>query len=168
MESIGIAGIMSLVGTGVSTVAQMSAASAAAQQDANNAAIADANAKQALFESTVAAQDNDFQANLELGAFIAGQGASGLNLGSGSAFLQRRTKQELASKDRARIEHSGEIDKTNLQAQAADYRASASAKKRSGTFSAISGALDLGSSYISSAAKVKKRKATTITGKSGT
>lgn len=168
MQAIGLAGILSMAGTAVSTLGAMSAASAAAQQDMNNAAIADANAKEAAFEAQVAAQEGDFAANQELGMLLASGGASGLNLGSGSAFLTRRSKEELASKDRARTIHAGEIEKLNLQQQGADYRSSAKNNSRSGFFSAVAGGFDLGTSYISSAAKVTARKAASITGKSGT
>lgn len=166
MEAITLVSALEIGATAISTYGAMSASAAQQQQSLNNAAIAEQNASQAMFEANVGAQEQDFAARQELGDLIAASGASGLNLGSGSTFLQRKSKEELAAKDRARIVHSGEIEKINLQNQADDFAAEASAASRSSFFDLLGGGIDIGSSLVSGATGVTKKKTTTITGKS--
>lgn len=165
MDPVSWTTILSVGGTAVSTYGAVQASNAQAQQDMNNAAIAEENRKSAIFESNVAAQEKDFEARAELGALLAGAGASGLNMGSGSKALQRKSATELAAKDRGRIINQGEVEAAQYEQQRDDYLASAESRKTTTWFTALGGAVDMGTSYIDGATKVDKRKLkTTLAG----
>ena len=167
MAQLSLVTLLELGGTAISTLGMVQAANAQAQQDLTNAAIAEQNAQAASFEAQVAAQEQDMAARDELGALLARSGASGLNLGSGSVFLQRKNKESLAALDRERIKVGGQVDAQNSRQSAAGFRASAKNNRRKGMFSLIGGGIQLGSSLIDSAARVDRKKASAITGRLG-
>ena len=87
-----------------------------------NAQIEDENRARAIAEASVAAQDQDFDARAELGALIAEQGASGLDLGSGSFLRQRAGLETIAATDRARIINAGQNESDAARRRAENFR----------------------------------------------
>lgn len=132
------------------------------QVAANNAQIADRNAERAIFESQVEAQESDIAARGELGFILAQAGASGLDASTGSIATRRKSLQQLAAKDRGLIRSQGDVSAAGSRQQAADFRTSGSQSRRAGAFGLIGGTIDIGTSLVSGAAQVNRRKARRI------
>lgn len=157
MEGIGTAlsvasGVVGLIGA-----QQMSGFQAKVAE--RNAQLADENAKRALHDAAVQAQNRDLDSTVEMGDLLANLGASGLAIGTGSAALRRKSQAELARRDRGYIIQEGEMAAHNYRQQAQDFRTEASGAKAEGKWNMLSGALDLGSTLITGASKVNQAKA---------
>lgn len=129
---------------------------------ANNAQIANDNAKRVTQETAVKAQEQDWQAQTEMGALLANLGASGLSVGTGSAALRRKSQENLAAKDRAYTTYEGETQATGYKQQSQDFTAEAAANRSAAQNALISGVLDIGSSLVGGASKVNVAKAKRI------
>lgn len=158
----GLSTALSVGSAVVGTIGAINQANFQSQVANNNAAIAEDNARRAVFESQVEAQETDFAARDELGQLLAQQGASGLSLGSGSFALRRKGQEELAAKDRGFIRNQGEVQATRFRQQANDQRAEAAQAKAAGRNALISGAFEVGTSLVSGATRVNARKARSL------
>ena len=162
-----IGGLSTALQVGATVVGTMGAVQQSnfqSQVALNNAAIAEDNARRSVFEAQVEAQETDFAARDELGQLLAGQGASGLSLGSGSFALRRKGQEELAAKDRGFIRTQGEVQATRFRQQASDQRSESAMAKAAGRNALISGAFDVGTSLLSGAARFNTKKARSIVG----
>lgn len=128
----------------------------------NNAQIAEDNAQRAIFESQIQAQESDVAARGELGFILAQAGASGLSADEGSIATRRRSQQQLAAKDRGLIRNQGDVEAARSRQQAADFRSQAKQERRAGNFELIGGSIDIGTSLVSGAAQINRRKAQKI------
>lgn len=140
---------------GVTSFAQASAQASIAE---TNAAIMENNAVEAIKTAGVRAQDQDQEALSVMGQLSANQGASGLSSGSGSHALARKSAAELARRDRARITEAGQVEARNFRTQAQSFRKQAAGERSAGIYGLISAGLDVGTSLISSATTVERRK----------
>lgn len=104
-----------------------------AQVAENNALIEEQNREQAIANAALQAQDQDIGARTELGALIAEQGASGLDLGSGSFLRVREGLESIASQDRERIIEGGRIEAAGAAQRAADFRTQAAGARATAT-----------------------------------
>ena len=95
----GVATALSVASGVIEAVGQYSAGMYQAKVAANNARIADENAKRAIHTANVQAQNQDFDALVAMGGLLAELGASGLQVGTGSAALRRKSQSELAARD---------------------------------------------------------------------
>lgn len=136
-----------------------------AQVAANNVQIAESNAERSVQRAAVEAQEQDVQARGELGAMLASAGASGLNLGSGSALLRRKSAEELAAKDRGFIAFEGQSKAAQFKQQATDIRDEAALAKQQSFFSTIGQGINIGTSLVSGATKVNEITARGIRGR---
>jgi len=156
---------MAFLGPAAAVVSALSAVTSALYQAkvaSNNAIIAENNAKRATQEAAIAAQDQDFAARGEIGDIIAQASASGLTLDTGSQGLKRRAALGLAARDRGYTIYRGATEAAAYRQQAADFTSSASAFGTEALFGAVGGALDVGTSLVSNATKVKKETARKI------
>lgn len=142
--------ILSAIGSVISGIAAMSQAS-------YQAAIAKANAKQARLNAQLAfdvageeAQDIGTENLGVMGELLAGQGASGIGIGSPSAARSRTWLGAVAYKDQIRRVEEGNRQGANYQTQANVFDAEASAHKTAGMFGLIGGIINAGSSLVGS------------------
>lgn len=160
----GVAGVASAAVGVYSSIAQANAAAdaaaiqAQAQRDQalyqaevarNNALIEEQNAEQAAVRAAVIAQDQDTAARAELGALIAEQAASGLDLGSGSFLQIREGAETIAAVDRARVIQSGQIEASQHQSAAADFTTQAELFEAEAQNASVAGDINQRASLIS-------------------
>lgn len=158
----GVATALSVASGVIEAVGQYSAGMYQAKVAANNARIADENAKRAIHTANVQAQNQDFDALVAMGGLLAELGASGLQVGTGSAALRRKSQSELAARDRGYTIHEGQMQASNYRQQAQDFRTEAAGAKRGAMYSLLGGGLEVGSSLITGASKVNQAKAKRI------
>lgn len=156
---LGGATALSVLGTGLGAMQQMQQASFQAEVASRQATLAEQQAVQTRQRGQIEAQETDFAAMQEMSQREARRAGSGFELGSTSFNRSRRLEKMLASRDRLRVQDQAEREALTLENQAASSRTEAAGAKRAGKFAAIGGALDIGSSLVSGAAKVNKRKA---------
>jgi hypothetical protein len=150
---------LQVVGTVAGMASAMSQASYNSKVAENNAIIADQNAQEAILDSQKEAQQRGLAAQAEMGDLLANQAASGLNLGSGSYALARKSQAELAARDTEIVTADGRRRAENYQQQATDFRSEAAQQKAAGRWSIIEGGLGIASSAVSGATRVNKIKA---------
>ena len=148
----------------VSTIGSIASANFNADIAEQNQKLAEENAERIRQQAAVHAQEQDVAARGEIGAIIASAGASGLNLGTGSKLLQRRSAEELAAKDRGFTIFRGEMDAHTEEKRAADFATQSSLASQQGVFAGVGGLLDVGTSLVSGASRVNRIRATTIRG----
>jgi hypothetical protein len=156
VAQIGIAGVISALGSVVSGVGTFMAAQAQANINEMNAEIADDNAKRAIERSQLEQQDMDLQTRAMVGEQLAQQSASGVDVGSGSTKYTRMAARELGRRDALNVRQAGELEAYDYKTQAVSQRAQASATRSGGAFGLLSGFLGAGSA-ITGAQKVAKR-----------
>jgi hypothetical protein len=122
----------------------------------NNATIAENNALDASQQAQEEAEQRGRFAQVEMGELLANQAASGLNLGSGSYALSRKSQAQLAARDTSLIIQQGADRAENFRQQGADFRSEADQADRAGRFAFLEAGINIGSSAISGAAKVSK------------
>lgn len=145
MAEIGLATILSAVGSVVTGVATFQSARANAAISEMNADIADENARRAITRSQVEQEQQDLMTRGLLGEQVAAQAASGVNVGTGSPRFTRIAARELGRLDALNVRQAGELEGYNYRTQAAGARAQASADRRGGAFGLLSGFLGAGS-----------------------
>jgi len=159
---------LSLALTAISSVVSVSAgqseANYRAQVAENNQQIAADNADRAIRVANIKAQEQDFDAQADIGALIARQGASGIALGSTSLAQVRKGQELLAAKDRGFIVNQGEVESARFLQQGEDSAAEGRQAESAGRYGTVSGAFKIGSSLISGVSKINERKARAITG----
>lgn len=145
---MGLTTIIGIAGAAVKGVSGFTAARYRARVAKNNAAIYTDNADRIQQEAGVSAQDNDIRAAGEIGQLLAVQGASGVDMTSGSALRARVSAYKLASRDRGYTIAAGEAAATRALQGAADEQGKARQAASAGIFSLISGALGVGSAVV--------------------
>ena len=160
-----------VVGTALSVVqsqqqarAQEEQAQFQAQVAQNNALIEDANREQAIVDAAVSAQDQARGQRQELGQLIADQGASGLDLGSGSFLRVREGLEAIASVDRERIVRQGQNEADAAASRAAAFRTEAAGFRSAAGDARSSGIIGVGASLVSGAATVAAAAESRVTG----
>lgn len=153
---------LAVASAGMTAIAGVQAAGYKAQVARNNAQIAVNNAERVVQEAAIDAQETDLAARQELGALLAAQGASGLNMSVGSMGLRRKSKEELAAKDRANITYNAATQAGQYRQQASDFREEARTANREKMFAVVEGGLSIGRSLISGASKVNEKKARSL------
>lgn len=127
-----------------------------------NAKVAGKNAEREIQKAGIQAQDQDFAAAQELGALVARQGASGLNMGVGSMALSLNSQKALAARDRGYTIYEGASKADAYKQQRNDYLAEASAAKSEQIFGVVKTALGVGDSLVSGATTVNKKRAISL------
>jgi glucan-binding YG repeat protein len=100
---------------------QKKAAQAQAQVAANNAAIAEQNAKDAIVAGQQQEQQNRMEHNQRIGAMRAGAGASGIDVGAGSALDAVGDAAMMKEYDTLSIRDQAARQANNSYQQAADF-----------------------------------------------
>lgn len=157
-----ISAVVTAAGVGYSAYSANQAANYQAAVAKQNAKVAENNAIHAVNEAAVNARDKDQENKAIIGQLLADQAASGLNLGSGSFALQRKSAEELSARDRQRTIYAGAVTANRYRQQGADFEAQAKLSKMEARNAAISGVLGVGGSLLSSAGKIQAQKAARI------
>lgn len=157
---------LAMIGTAVSTAAagvqmvgSMQESSYQAAVAARNAKLDEQNAIKAMQASQEEGQDYGLAAGQELAAIMAERAASGTALGVGSNALNINSARRLARRDQERIRTEGINETEGFLQRAADSRSTATQARRSRTFAALGGTLNMGSSFISGAQSVSRARA---------
>jgi len=156
--------VLGAAGTVYSGIAAMQAANYQAAVAEMNAKIAEDNARRAVFASQVAAQDQDRQTAAALGELLAQQGASGIDVGTGSQLLAQRGTRELGRLDSLRIRQEGDIQRYNFQTDAVNARAQAQLSRMEGRSALIGGILGGARSLLGAASGISDRTRARIIG----
>jgi len=155
---IGLGGVLGLAGTGLQTVQAIQQQRYQAGILQRQAEIEKQNALQTAQRARQQAQDLDLQSAAIMGEVIAQQAASGFALSS-SSFRQRRDRNtQVANINRTRLVQDAGVEVQNAFARSAGAQASAANLRRTTFFTALSGGFNLGTSYLSSADAVRRRK----------
>lgn len=147
---------LSIAGSIAGVATSLNQASYQAGVARNNEKIAKDNAALSIVNAQKENQQRGLAAAAEMGDLLSSQASSGLSLGSGSYALARKSQALLAQKDSSIVAEEGSSRATNYLQSAGDAAADAAGAKASAGFSLFSGALGIGTSAISGAAKVSK------------
>lgn len=151
----GAGSLIGTLGTVIGGVTSFMEASYKSKVAASNAQIAEQNATQATHTAALQAQQQDIEAQQELGDVVAQASASGLELGVGSAALRRKSKEELAAKDRGFTIYAGQKEAAGYKQQANEFRAESKAAKTGGFLGLLGSAVELATpNFVSDAPKV--------------
>ena len=160
------AGTLSTITTGLQiagTVAGLASATAMSSYQAkvaeNNSIIALENAGKAATAAQEESQQRGLAAQFEMGDLLANQSASGLNLGSGSYALVRKSQAELAARDTRIIMDEGNQRVENFKQQSADFRSDGAQARSAKRYAFLEAGLGIGTSLVSGATRVNKIKA---------
>ena len=119
-----------------------------------NRQIAEQNAKMALERGQVEQQEQDIQSLTMIGTQEAVQGASGIEVTSGSAVQARAVARRLARLDALRVRENSRLEARAYRTQAIGQQAQATLLRREGRQSLVAGFLGGFSSLISGASRV--------------
>jgi hypothetical protein len=108
------------------------------------------NAVQAVFQSQVAQQDQDFSAAAQLSDLAANQASSGFAFSSGSNYLVRASGEQLSRRDAERIRNEGRVTATSLANQGLSLDAEAEQSRASVGNIGTSGLIKFGGSLLDS------------------
>lgn len=173
--SLTVGGVIATGAAVVGTAMQIQAAREAAKAEEErakyqrevalrNAAIEEENRVAELHEAALAAQDADQDAKIELGALLADQGASGLDLGSGSFLRVRQGMETIAAQDRSRIIKEGENAADEASRRAENFREEARNAGRAADNARSAGRRSVAASLISGIGTISNTAAKHITG----
>jgi len=144
---------VSAVGAVMQGNATASAAKYQAQVAANNALIAQQNASYERQKGSVEAWSQDMRTKAMLGEQLAGQGASGFDIESGSLTDVRKSTAMIGALDRSTIKNNAErrayandVQATNLKAESGLKRLEGKNAQTAGTMNGISSLLSGASS----------------------
>lgn len=148
--------IASVVGTGMSVFGALQSGKAASQSAKYNAAvatnnqeIANQNARYAAQEGEVNAARKQQETRAKIGGVLAEQGASGVDVNSGSAVDTRASASEVGAEDALTIRSNAARQAYGYQTQATNYGAEAELDKSKAKSSATSGYINAGSTFLS-------------------
>lgn len=150
--------VVSTVGAVAGVIGNMRAASYQSQVAARNAAIAEENARRELERSQVEQVDYADDARQQIGALEAAMAASGFDSFSGSSAASLLGRKTLARRDAERIRTSGVETANRFRQQSSDFQIESKQARRAGFMSLLSGAADIGSTYISGSQQVARIK----------
>lgn len=125
-----------LLGGGISAMGQMASANYQSQVAQNNATIAQRNADYAINAGNVQAEQQDMKTKAMIGEQIAGQGANGLDVNSGSNLNVRQSQAELGRLDTLNILQKAQLKSSSLEADAMNFRAQGQLAESRGAFGA--------------------------------
>lgn len=121
-----------------------------------NAAVARQNAQYALYAGEVKAQQSGMKARFQIGQARADQGASGLDVNSGSAAQVREGMFKVAQQDQSiirsnasKIAYGYQVDAASKEAEATLDRYAASTSRTAGTIAAVGSLLGTSGSLAS-------------------
>jgi hypothetical protein len=148
-----------VVGAGVAAYGQIQAGNAAqsaanyqAQVAANNAIIADQNARQATAAGNAQAEQSRMKTNNLVGAMMAGQASSGLDVGSGSPLDVRTSQKEVGELDVLTIRNNAARQAYGYQTQSMSSTAQSALDTLQGQNAAAAGDIGGVSSVLGGAA----------------
>jgi hypothetical protein len=145
---------VSIVGTIVSTSAQVNAANYQAQVADRNAQIMQENANRAIFRSQQEQLDQDRKAAYAYGALTASQSASGLSLGGASFMLSRKNARQLGRIDALNVRQAGQLEAYNYLTQSEDSAKAAGFARDQANSSLLAGFLEGAGSLIGGAGSI--------------
>lgn len=156
--------VSSLAGSGISAMGAASSADANAaaytyksQVAANNALIAEANAKAALSAGGSQAQTNDLKTRNVVGTQLVTQAANGLDVGSGTNVNLRQSTLDLGHLDTATIIYNAGRKAAGYKAQASNFTAESQLDKMSAANAETEGEFKVASSLIGGASSVSDK-----------
>jgi hypothetical protein len=123
----------------------------------NNAEIAANNAKQAAQAGSVAESVSRMATSRKVGAALAAQGASGVDVASDSSSDLRGALVNEGELDALTIRHNAASNALGFMQQSAGFSSEASLDKRAGRMAAAGGVLNVGSSFIGGASSVASK-----------
>lgn len=138
---LSVGSLIGAAGTVLSGFAGLQAGKYQQKVAETNAKVAEDNAKLAVQSGAVKSSDNDAEVRAMIGQQEAMQGASGLNVNSGSSILTRRAARRLGRRDTLTIMNDALLERNNLMLDAANSRASGEMAARSGQASLLQGFL---------------------------
>ena len=150
---------LKVAGTVAGLASSIGQANYTASVASRNAVIAERNAAEAVENSQRENQQRGLAAAVEMGDLLAGQSASGLNLGSGSYALARKSQAALAAQDSQIVAETGARQARNYMEQASGFRSDGQQALGSKKFSVAAAGLQIGTSLVSDAAKVNRKTA---------
>jgi hypothetical protein len=133
---------------------QKKVAQAQAQAAANNAVIAEQNAKDAIVAGQRQEQQNRMEHNQRIGAMRAGAGASGIDVGAGSALDAFGDAALMKEYDTLSIRDQAAQQANAYYQQAADFTTQGNMATAAGKNAAQAGAWGAAESLLSGAGKV--------------
>ena len=134
---IGAVGIASLVGAGISAAGQQQSAEYQAQVARNNQYVADQNADLALFRGRQEVGISRQRTAQMIGAQVAGAGASGVDVNSGSPLRAQQDTARLGEMDAQTIADNAARSAWGLRNQSNSYGAEAQADLALGRMGAM-------------------------------
>lgn len=147
--------IASVAGAGISALGaiQQGKASAAsanynAEVQANNAALAKQNSSFASQEGTANAETQQLKTRAELGSIQANQGASGVNVGSGSSLDVRSSAAETGELNALSIRSNAARQAYGYQTEAVGATAQSQLDKAQAGFDTTAGEINAGSTLL--------------------
>ncbi|MGD0106397.1 MAG: hypothetical protein ABSC06_20515 [Rhodopila sp.] len=155
----GVAAGVGLLGAGVAGYGAISSGEASqasanyqSQVAANNATIANQNALAATAAGNAQAEQSRMKTNATIGAQMAGQASSGIDVGSGSALDVRTSQKELGELDVLTIRNTAARQAYGYQTQSMSDTAQSGLDTAQGGFAATAGDIGGVSSILSGAA----------------
>jgi hypothetical protein len=130
---------------------QQAAANYQAQVAANNAQIATQNANQATAAGNAQAEQSRMKTNAMIGAQMAGQASSGVDVGSGSALDTRTSQKEIGELDVLTIRNNAARQAYGYQTQSMSDTAQSGLDTAQGGFAATAGDISGASSILGGA-----------------
>lgn len=122
-----------------------------------NKQIADRNAAYAVAAGEVNAQRKGMEVRGRIGETEAKQGASGLDVNSGSAVDIRESEAQLGSFDEMTIRAGAEKESYGFKVQSANYAAEAQLDKTAGKYAEVEGFVKAASSIVGGASSVSDK-----------
>lgn len=159
--SSGLSLATTLIGGVVSAVGAMQQGQAAAQAHEYQAAIAERNAenerenaKRARDAAAIEQQQADLETSQLLGAQLAAQSVSGVDIGRGSPLGARKAARVIGRRDALNIRHAGEIEAFNSEVDATGFDMNAAASRSAGRNALTAGRLGAFTSLIGTARNI--------------
>jgi hypothetical protein len=146
-----IGGITGAIGASNTASATADAAKYQAQVARNNQITAQNNASYAAQAGAVAAQRNDMKNKQILGGIEAAQGASGIDIGSGTSEDVRKSAQQIGRLDTQTIMQNAMLQERSYEAQASNYGAQAGLDTMTAKNASSAGTLGVFSSLLGGA-----------------
>tara|TARA_R110000868_G_scaffold307378_2_gene568850 strand:- start:18228 stop:18770 length:543 start_codon:yes stop_codon:yes gene_type:complete len=160
----GLGTALSVASAVVGGVSAVSTANYNAMVADRNAVLSEQNASAAMQQAGLDAKQQDLSAAQDIGQMIAAAGASGLGAGLGSYALRRRSAESLAASDRQNIIAGGQNQAQELLQQSADFKTAAAQERSAAKMAVVSTALGVGTSLVSGADRVARRKVMSLQG----
>lgn len=148
-----VAGAVSAYGAMQSSQAQSQAADYQAQVSRNNQIVANQNAQAAIQDGQAKEQQQRIQNAQKLGAIVANQGASGLDVNSGSNLLVQEDQAKVGEMDALTVRNNAQREAYGFLAQGTNYAAQAKLDQAQAGWASQSGLINAGSSIVGGAAK---------------